>query len=80
VVFIRLQRHRHPQQSRHDRRGDDRRAEREAAAESQGANAGEGEDEGGIPEGEVDRPIAENESAIHLENADAGMNSILLRQ
>ena len=49
----RLQHHRHPQQRGHDRRGDDRRAEREAAAKSENANAGEGEDEGGIPKGAV---------------------------
>ena len=58
-----LQRHHHPQQRGDDAHADQRRANREPAAEAKNADAGEGEDEGGIPEGEVDVANADTESS-----------------
>ena len=54
---MRLQRHRHPQQRGDHRQANERRANRELATEAEGGDAGEGEDEGGIPEGEVHNSV-----------------------
>ena len=56
-----LQCHDHPQQPRDDGRGDERRAEREAA-DPKGADAGKGEDERRTAEREVENAVVEANS------------------
>ena len=65
-----LQNHRDPHEPSHDRHADNCRAEREAAAESYGGDAGECEDEGRIQEREVHNSLSVAELTLgHIQRA-----------